>query len=207
MLKIFRNKRQKLMGQNQMGKYFRYAFGEIILVVVGILIALGINNWNEERKTEKVKVQLLESIQKEIDVNRAQIANVFDYHKKLRDTLKQIDLEALVQGKQGLSFWQGHRIFRLRSSSFQTAVQSGVIKDFDLDLSESLNNLYTKIQFYNDFGQSVNNGIYGINRSTEEGAQQMFNFVRMIMEDVYYAESELLDGFDHNLNAISKAIE
>jgi len=49
MLKFFRRIRFSLMEQNKTGKYFKYAIGEIILVVIGILIALQINNWNENR--------------------------------------------------------------------------------------------------------------------------------------------------------------
>ncbi|MBT8324660.1 MAG: hypothetical protein KJO96_05115 [Winogradskyella sp.] len=41
------------MSENKTGKYFKYAIGEIILVVIGILIALQINNWNESNKLKK----------------------------------------------------------------------------------------------------------------------------------------------------------
>jgi hypothetical protein len=51
MIKFFRQLRQKLLLENNNSKYFKYAIGEIILVVIGILIALSINNWNENRKT------------------------------------------------------------------------------------------------------------------------------------------------------------
>ena len=50
MIKFFRKIRYNLMEQNKTGKYFKYAIGEIILVVIGILIALSINNWNEAKK-------------------------------------------------------------------------------------------------------------------------------------------------------------
>ena len=50
MIKFFRKIRYDLMEKNKTGKYFKYAIGEIILVVIGILIALQINNWNENRK-------------------------------------------------------------------------------------------------------------------------------------------------------------
>ena len=50
MLKFFRKIRYNYMEQNKTGKYFKYAIGEIALVVIGILIALQINNWNEARK-------------------------------------------------------------------------------------------------------------------------------------------------------------
>lgn len=53
MIKFFRKIRQKLLSENKFRKYLVYAIGEIILVVIGILIALQINNWNELRKRDK----------------------------------------------------------------------------------------------------------------------------------------------------------
>ena len=50
MIKFFRKIRYNLLSENKTGKYLKYAVGEIVLVVIGILIALGINNWNEHRK-------------------------------------------------------------------------------------------------------------------------------------------------------------
>ena len=49
-MKIFRNIRKKLAAQNRAAAYMPYAIGEIVLVVIGILIALQVNNWNEVRK-------------------------------------------------------------------------------------------------------------------------------------------------------------
>ena len=58
MIKFFRKIRQNLLMENKTGKYFKYAIGEIILVVIGILIALQINNWNEnsKRKSKEIKI-------------------------------------------------------------------------------------------------------------------------------------------------------
>jgi hypothetical protein len=64
MIKFFRHIRKELMEQNKKSKYFKYAIGEIIRVVIGILIALQINNWNENRlKNETVKTYLSNLIQ------------------------------------------------------------------------------------------------------------------------------------------------
>ncbi|MCA0154264.1 DUF6090 family protein [Winogradskyella vincentii] len=54
MIKFFRKIRQNLLSENKFSKYLIYAIGEIVLVVIGILIALQINNWNEERKIENM---------------------------------------------------------------------------------------------------------------------------------------------------------
>lgn len=51
MIKFFRHIRQKLLSENKFSRYLLYAIGEIVLVVIGILIALQINNWNENRKS------------------------------------------------------------------------------------------------------------------------------------------------------------
>jgi len=63
MIKFFRKIRQNLLIENKTGKYFKYAIGEILLVVIGILIALQINNWNEQSKAKKsAEIQLLSLI-------------------------------------------------------------------------------------------------------------------------------------------------
>ncbi len=59
MIKFFRKIRENLLSEGKSANYLKYAIGEIILVVVGILIALQINNWNEERKLKKVEINLL----------------------------------------------------------------------------------------------------------------------------------------------------
>ncbi|MFD2588048.1 DUF6090 family protein [Croceitalea marina] len=59
MIKFFRKIRQNLLMENKTGKYFKYAVGEIILVVIGILIALQINNWNEDKNQQgELKIAL-----------------------------------------------------------------------------------------------------------------------------------------------------
>src|SRR6056297_1262098 len=55
MIKFFRKIRQNLLMENKTGKYFKYAIGEIVLVVIGILIALQIDNWNNDRNDRKLE--------------------------------------------------------------------------------------------------------------------------------------------------------
>ncbi len=62
MLKFFRRIRLKLLDEGSLKKYLIYAIGEILLVVIGILIALQINNWNEQRKENVIELQYLERL-------------------------------------------------------------------------------------------------------------------------------------------------
>ncbi|GGG89403.1 hypothetical protein GCM10011416_02260 [Polaribacter pacificus] len=72
MIKLFRKTRQNLLMENKISKYFKYAIGEIVLVVIGILIALSVSNWNENRKLQervnnfypKFKLQIEKNIKK-----------------------------------------------------------------------------------------------------------------------------------------------
>jgi len=59
MIKFFRHIRQKLLEENRFSKYLLYAIGEIILVVIGILIALQLNTWNEKRQNEAYEREIL----------------------------------------------------------------------------------------------------------------------------------------------------
>jgi len=68
MIKFFRKIRQNLLSEGKTGKYFKYAIGEILLVVIGILIALSINNWNDQRKQKLAETEQLKSIKSELDL-------------------------------------------------------------------------------------------------------------------------------------------
>ena len=67
MIKFFRKIRQNLLSEGKTGKYLKYAIGEIILVMVGILLALQVNNWNENRVLTKKEITNLKEIKKNLE--------------------------------------------------------------------------------------------------------------------------------------------
>ncbi|MBT8180688.1 MAG: hypothetical protein KJO53_03770, partial [Eudoraea sp.] len=78
MIKFFRKIRQNLLSEGKTGKYLKYAIGEIFLVVLGILIALSINNWNEDRKTAHTEIEYLIRL-------RSDLANdTVDFHRRIK---------------------------------------------------------------------------------------------------------------------------
>jgi len=91
MIKFFRKIRQNLLMENKTGKYLKYAIGEIILVVIGILIALSINNWNERRKDRIREYAILMQLQEEYTANLEQL----EAKMQLRNTVINCSLKVL----------------------------------------------------------------------------------------------------------------
>ena len=84
MIQFFRKIRQNLVMENKTGKYLKYALGEIILVVIGILIALQINNWNEERSLRGVETKMLKNIKNSLQS---------DIENQIKPNLDQLELD------------------------------------------------------------------------------------------------------------------
>ena len=83
MIKFFRKIRKNLLIENKTGKYFKYAIGEIVLVVIGILIALQINNWNQERLEGKKEQIVLKQLYSDFEANDSIIKKGFKTYKTL----------------------------------------------------------------------------------------------------------------------------
>ena len=74
MIKFFRKIRQNLLNEGKTGKYLKYAVGEIVLVVIGILIALQINNWNEHRKAKTQEKNLVLNLTEDLASDKERFA-------------------------------------------------------------------------------------------------------------------------------------
>ena len=84
MIKFFRKIRQNLLSEGKLGKYIKYAIGEIILVVIGILIALQINNWNENRKQQSEIIDIYNQIALDLDNDISEFSSVIKYYDSIK---------------------------------------------------------------------------------------------------------------------------
>ncbi|MCB0541656.1 MAG: hypothetical protein KDE33_29385, partial [Bacteroidetes bacterium] len=82
MIKFFRKIRQNLLSEGKTVKYLKYALGEIILVVIGILIALQFNNWNENRKNDKIEENYLISLKDEFEFNKQNLTTTVNLNDR-----------------------------------------------------------------------------------------------------------------------------
>lgn len=90
MIKFFRKIRQQLLIENKTGIYLKYAIGEIVLVVIGILIALQINTWNEDRKAQKQETAILKQLRVEFESNLKQLDEKIGSKQELMNSAIQL---------------------------------------------------------------------------------------------------------------------
>ncbi|TDQ17029.1 hypothetical protein DFQ04_1677 [Algoriphagus boseongensis] len=90
MISIFRKIRQKLLRESKVTRYLAYAIGEIVLVVIGILIALQVNTWNENRNNQKKETGILKDLHQEFQLNKASIDASIQQHQTILEAIKGI---------------------------------------------------------------------------------------------------------------------
>ena len=128
MITILRKIRKQLISKNKFSSYLLYAIGEILLVVVGILIALQINNWNEERKDRHTEHQLLQAIQSNLEEDAE---NLKISKARYELTLKNIErfFQDILIPDDSLAFistrMAGHAPFIPNATTFDLSISSG----------------------------------------------------------------------------------
>ena len=98
------------METGKTGKYFKYAIGEIVLVVIGILIALQINNWNEYRKDRNREQAILKSLQTDFKANIINLDNA--YHSFSKAYEASANLLEIIRSDNSINSSEVEKIIR-----------------------------------------------------------------------------------------------
>lgn len=153
MIKFFRNTRKQLFTENKFTKYLFYAIGEIILVVIGILIALQINNWNNQRLEKEDEKKSYRNIKRQIEDDRKELTDVKAFNNYFSATYKHANKiiraqdftksDSLALIAMGLSQYSD---FNSSGNIYETLVNSGNLKllknDEITSLIQQLENTY-----------------------------------------------------------------
>ena len=156
MIPIFRKIRKKMADDNRPLKYIRYAIGEILLVVIGILIALSINNWNENRKRQQEELILLADVKNNLETTLTSFRLDTIYNAKTIVQYQKIEYyiendlpySTKLDSVFGiLTFWRGPTITESAYNSLQSkgldlikneAIKLNIIKMYEEVLKELL---------------------------------------------------------------------
>ena len=153
MIKFFRKIRQRLLTENKFSKYFIYAIGEIVLVVIGILIALSVNNWNQENKDHKLGEDYLLRIHHDLVQDTISFRQIIAHNNNLREEIKGI-LVTLYDGVDNIQEVQSigavydkalDQVFSPNDNTYKGMVSSGALGLVqNLEIKEEIINLYSE---------------------------------------------------------------
>jgi hypothetical protein len=138
MIPFFRRIRKKMADDNKPLKYMRYAIGEIVLVVIGILIALQINTWNEQRKAQKKACFYLIDLQESLQSTKLELNRVID--KSHLSYLASDTLDRILFHKSQIPYFSmdtiidgslGYTIYSPNSGIINEIMNSGGLELFD----------------------------------------------------------------------------
>ncbi len=148
MIKFFRKIRQNLLQEGKTTKYFKYAIGEIFLVVIGILIALQINNWNENRKIKSLETQIYKELKSDLLQTKNDIKETILQHKKVLKSSQQLIID--ISNKKPYSdsiyryFGDSGKEFKIipKTSAFENLKNIGLNTLSNDSLRISITNLF-----------------------------------------------------------------
>jgi len=215
MIPFFRQLRYRLMETGKAGKYLKYALGEIILVVIGILIALQINNWNENKKLLKEEEKLLQALEREIGSNLITLEQTIRYN----DTVFSQSSMFLMKGPKNPDFEYEIEdlitILGYNANSIDTSIineilgtssRSLISDDIILEQIRALKKMYEKAdktQFYVDtfwndqvtkYINSSGLGVYWANVEIKEK-----NLVDVKLDQSFFSLLGIMNGYQFSL--------
>ncbi len=159
MIKLFRNTRKKLLREGKTANYLKYAVSEIILVVIGILIALSINNWKQNQNKKALTLNYLEDFKNDLIndtiVFNSAIERATKTIAKDQSILKIKDLYAVPVDSLGdiLRVHHSMRIYQINNSTYSKLLNTGFTESKMYgDLYKSISLYYTKeFRIYSEY--------------------------------------------------------
>jgi hypothetical protein len=149
MIKFFRKIRQNLLSEEKTGKYFKYAIGEIVLVVIGILIALQINNWNTNKIDRNEELTMLKEMTVALKGDISSIEGQLKYLDNINRSVVKLVMNQKESSYPNDSLKYHFNIARrggiglsINSSPYESLKSSGLNKISNSKLRNSITNLY-----------------------------------------------------------------
>ncbi|MFN1835227.1 hypothetical protein AB2B38_008195 [Balneola sp. MJW-20] len=202
MITLFRRIREKLIASGSFTKYLLYAIGEILLVVIGILIALQVNNWNSEQRDRNISIEyhnrLIAEIDQRIKGIESEIERAGEISQGLSQAVEVLEKREINDSTKAILDYALSRYNQLAPFSFQLVSYEEMKSSgrlsliYDIDLRQELNG-------YFDRAIIVSNIISQLNKDVN-GSNQLFDkYVR-----VYINEERSGRSIDYDALAISK---
>ena len=186
-----------------MKKIVTNILSQIVPIMIGVYLGFAMNNFGENRKLKNQSNTYKEMLKNEISENLGAIENVNSYHLQLAKDFSEILKDEKIEEKFGTMNFKGFRPGFVNNSAYDTGIQTGIIQEFDLELIQSLNKLYTLQGKYNRFNENmINSFLSNKFPETEREIKSLLILSSMSMNDVLTFEKELSKFYKQLLNAL-----
>lgn len=179
---------------------------ESLLIVFSILLALAVDEWREDRQTQKRVDQALESFAGEIQRNREAVARVLPYHERLQGHFRKLARSGTARSIRDMMSMEGFKGFSpvtFESSAWRTAVATGVLTNLDFKTASLLSRLYTAQDDY-AASQKMIFGVIQPTSFTEATLPMTISILNGYMTDIVIGEQDLLQSYDTILKYLEK---
>ncbi len=150
MIKFFRTIRQTLIMENKTSKYLKYAVGEIVLVVIGILIALQINTWNQDRLNKAYEQKMLRELVEDLKLDTTFLNVQFKRIELFEESVDMVLNDPQNLKENGNFFLFGGVYFIQNTKALETIKSGNVQIPFNDNLRKQISSHYHSSRFYLD---------------------------------------------------------
>ncbi|NND51013.1 MAG: hypothetical protein HKN54_01320 [Flavobacteriaceae bacterium] len=213
MIKFFRKIRYDLMSLGKTSKYLKYALGEIILVVIGILIALQINNWNIANKDKKKEAVYLSKIESNLEDDIALYKSIMSQDSTMLDQLnilmRSLTDESeteILKIRRNIPFLMTTQSFTPNKTTFDNMISSGQVEIITNDsLVEQLFLYYREVNLLNN---GIDKALLDYSRNTFGPFILSYGDINHRNEDIDHYKNHpfLVNGTFFKLNMVSGQI-
>lgn len=180
---------------------------EALLIVLSILLALAVNQWQDARRERRLADQALASFRQEIAANRQRLRELVPYHERIRDEMRRLDSEGAVTRYADLRKIRGFQGFRpafLLETAWRTAIATGALTHIDYRTATALSMTYTLQERVDELNRVTLPAMFAGGALSDEQAAGTLRQGAAYLTDISGLEREVLVAYDEMLAGLER---
>jgi type II secretory pathway pseudopilin PulG len=180
---------------------------EALLIVLSILLALAVNQWQDARRERQLADQALASFRQEIAANRERLRELVPYHERIRDEMRRLDAEGAVTSYADLRKVRGFQGFRpafLLETAWRTAIATGALTHIDYRTATALSTTYTLQERVDELNRATLPAMMAGGAFSDAQAAATLRQSAVYLSDVAGLEREVLSIYDEMLAGLDR---
>lgn len=199
--------------KNNTKSIFKYII-EFLIVAFGVFLGMYVSDWQSNRKLEAKKEKSIAYIQNELETNQVNLLKKIEYHEmikvgfdSIRATLTNDDMLASYYSNmafrhQEIPGWTGIRLPSFEDVAFEGAKISGIIQEYDLELTQEISRIYKQQQFISELGKSILENMIDIDSNSKTA--DVISIIELLTMDFVNGERGLYNQYNEAIAKVKK---